>query len=502
MANNVKKGRFLVSFISFLLGLLLGIIIVIGALAGAGIFVANTKIKDIPGNLKDDGTYVYINGDTATGGASTVLDLINKLGNMVKTMDDVTIGDVKGLLPVAQNIIDEFNEATGNYLTLQEGELEAVKVLEFKIWLSHLVDKINVVGIVQPKTNNTVIAYLCYKIRGLKSDGEGGYTAKYTDDNGVEHICNLTLDDNGVIVKVSYEDNGEEVTVPVVHINEFQNRVDGLMHDLTISEIIPDFPEDDKLMGSIKDSTINTLSADIQKLTIQQLFSDDIYAPGQATDGAAHMPAKEYLAVTDVPQEAESFDENFIYYIKNGESFELAGYNGKLKEEEYNAYIEGGTAVYTSGEGKIYYSPAYLYYTRDEDGNLKLIQGEDGAGRSEYREGIYTYGQPTPLWRILLYSTVASGVEYDREESYTLNDVNKMINNVTKNTRNTRMRDLHKAGILTFSKPEDLEVTLKWTEMVEGVPTEKQSKLGDMILGDLVSVVVLMARASSAVPSP
>ena len=494
MEEEVKRGRVLPSILAFLLGLIFGIIIVVGALIGVGVYATKMKIADLPGNSDGNGKYVYINGDASSGGAEDILDLINKLSSMVKSIDQVTIGDVKGLLPMVQKILDEFNDATDEYLLLQEGELEAVKVVEFKIWLSHLIEKINVIGIIKPKTDSTIVSYLCYKITGIRSDPETGkYKANYKDGNGVVHECTLKLDENGVIVGASYEDDGAQFEVPVVGINDLQSRINGLMNDLTIGEIIPDIPENDMLLGAIKDSTINSLSDDLQKIAIQQLFADDVYKGGNAaasTGGTAKM----YLAVSGSPEVATGYDENLIYYTDSAGQT-LADCNGKLTQETYDKLMGEGT-LYTAGEGKIIFNSEFVYYVQNETGAYKLINaGTQFAGRAEYQEGLYTYGACAPLWRILLYSTVAAGDSVDQEEVYTLNDVNKMITNVTKNTQHTYMRDLHKAGILTFSNEEQLEYELYWYE--SGDPLPKHKPIGDMTLMELVGIVVVIAQTSN-----
>ena len=51
-------------------------------------------------------------------------------------------------------------------------------------------------------------------------------------------------------------------------------------------------------MGSIKNSTVNTISQDINNLCIQQIFANEVYARETSPDG--EFPEAEiYLAVTD-----------------------------------------------------------------------------------------------------------------------------------------------------------------------------------------------------------
>lgn len=494
--SKTKTRKGFPSLLAFFLGFILAAVIFIGAAVGVGLYVVNMKIDDIDANKDEDGNYLFVNGDPSSGGAETVLDLVQKISDMAKSIDDITIGDVKALIPFVDNILGEFTDATGDYLIIEDGEIEAVKVTEFKIWLSDLIDKINVVGILKPAPDSPIVAYLCYKVTGIKNEG-GVWSAKYKDDGGAVHDCVLTVENN-VITQVVCDDGTE---VPTVHVNHLMERVDGVMNELTIGEIMgADFPDDDMILSSVKDSTINTLADDMAKLTVQQLFADEVYSTGNTSE-MGEEKAGLYHAVQTQPQQAFTFAENRIYYEKaaDGDTFKLASGNGKVTAEEFQKLIEAGDTLYTLGEFEILYDAAFLYYEQTDETYTLINAGSDNAGRAEYREGLYTYGCPAPMWKLMLYVD-------EKETAYAIGNITVMIDNVTKNTKQTLIRDLHEAEILTFENPNDLETILTWKENVDGVPVTYTKKLGDMTLTELIAVVVLIAKNPTSIlpdmPSP
>ena len=80
MNNNMprKKGF---SLLSFLLGILLGMILLIGMVGGVILYVLNGKIDDVMNmvdvpNRDEDGNNIYINTDKDNGGVETLLQLL------------------------------------------------------------------------------------------------------------------------------------------------------------------------------------------------------------------------------------------------------------------------------------------------------------------------------------------------------------------------------------------------------------------------------------------
>ncbi|MDE7265085.1 MAG: hypothetical protein K2N52_02285, partial [Clostridia bacterium] len=273
-------------------------------------------------------------------------------------------------------------------------------------------------------------------------------------------------------------------------LDNVKTRVNGVCEELTIGEIVP-LAEGDRILGSIKNSTVNSISEDINNLCIQQIFADEVYAPNTPEDGN-YPEAEIYLAVTEVPEPAGYYlGANVIYYEYDADNnvYTLAGNNGKLTAEEFTA----ADNLYTLGEGKILYNPSYLYYTMDGDGDIKMIgTGTADAGRAQAPqngEEIYTYGAASPLWKLLIFVD-------EEEQAFTFNNVGSMISNVSKNTQSTPMRELDAAGILTFDNKDELELKITYSKNGETVV----ETLGDMPLGDVIGVAVMMFSATMPQP--
>ena len=84
------------------------------------------------------------------------------------------------------------------------------------------------------------------------------------------------------------------------------------------------------LLKLVVNSTIDTLSKDINDITVQEMYAENIYAAGGAM------------------AQAEAYNANYVYYTQNADgSYTLAGGDGKLTQAEF----EGGT-FHTRGATK------------------------------------------------------------------------------------------------------------------------------------------------------
>ncbi|MDE5943340.1 MAG: hypothetical protein K2H30_03935 [Clostridia bacterium] len=488
--SETSRRRGMNPLLAFILGFVLAFVILVGAVAGGVFYLLNFKLDNIKANKSEDGSYIFINADPSSGGVATVLDLISKISEMSKGYSSLTIGELENLIPITGTLCDKLEEELSKYMTLEEDELRAVTLGGLSEYVNGLAERINVAKLLGTSTDNAILMYMSYGIYGVYHDGADWY-AKYRDVEG-EHDCVLELDEQGKITGVYYySENEEKVYTPYLTLENAKTRVQGVCEELTIGEMVP-LTEGDRILGSIKNSTVNTISEDINNLCIQQIFANEVYASSTPDDGN-YPEAQVYLAVYgEEPALATVYGgENVIYYEYDNESGEyaLAGNNGKLTAEEF----EGAENLYTLGEGRILYDPSYLYYTMDEEGDIQMVGlGTTDAGRAEQPqdgEELYTYGSASPLWKLLL-------VVDEEEQAFTFNNVGSMITNVSKNTQNTPMRELDAAGILTFDNKDELELQITYRKNGE----EVVETLGDMPLGEVIGVAVMLF--SSTMPQP
>ncbi|MDE6613456.1 MAG: hypothetical protein K2K28_02760 [Clostridia bacterium] len=120
----------------------------------------------------------------------------------------------------------------------------------------------------------------------------------------------------------------------------------------------------------------------------------------------------------------------------------------------------------------------------EEQGKLETLDAN-----AEY----YTYGGTSPLWKLLLYTADETTGEMS-ESVYNFKNINTMINNVSKNTQNSTLRELDAAGILTFNNKEELNKYVTYYE--NGVPITKQ--IGEIELTRAIGLFVSLAPSAPA----
>ena len=219
--------------------------------------------------------------------------------------------------------------------------------------------------------DNAVMAYMVYGISGITAAdgsmqlpegvthtavyhilGEDGEPVTDSDGNPVTKEA-YVVTEGGVITDVYYlEETADGSGIKLgcnTTVDESVGRIDGLKDDMTIGELLGDSGDGDNvLLDALRDSTINSLADDINSLSIQELFAEDIYAG-----------SGELMQVTEA-----TFSTDYIYYT-DATGGELVNGTGKLEgpwSEEYAGYYTyGATAgvwslfLYEGGSEQLYY---------------------------------------------------------------------------------------------------------------------------------------------------
>ena len=125
--NNNASGRRGFSFLSFILGILIGIILVIGSVAGAAYYVLSGKIDDVMNtvgmpNKDEDGNNVYINTDKENGGVETLLELVTKVGELMSDTGSLSVGKVEKLVPAVSGFVDGIHETLAGFVEIDREE--------------------------------------------------------------------------------------------------------------------------------------------------------------------------------------------------------------------------------------------------------------------------------------------------------------------------------------------------------------------------------------------
>lgn len=494
MSNNTRRGFSPV--LAFFLGFLLAFVVMAGAVVTTVLVALNYKIDKISANKDSEGNYIYINADVNNGGVGTVMDLVKKLSSMGKDFKSLTLGEVEELVPVVGKLTKSLEDSLNQIVKLEEGELKTVKFGELSDFVNALMDKVDLVSLLDASPDNAVLAYFCLEVTSVSHDGEtDAWTGKYKDAEGTVRDCVIVLDENGKIESGYYMDGEQKVELTPLNLDNVSKRSKSVTKDLTLGEILK-IDENDRILSSVKNSTIDSLADDFNKISVQQLFTDDVYALTEGSDETAVKHDVIFYEAVDgaTPALDPVYNADYVYYVKEDDgTFTLANGYGKLKASEFSA-----TDHYTLGAGKVMFDSAFVYYTKTGDEYTMVDAGGEDAGRVLTYDGAtyYTYASPTPLWKLLLSLEDGDGVR--REQVYSVNNITEMINNVTKNTKSTKMRELHAAGILVFENPAELENTIVWYE--SGVKNEKV--IGDMALLEVIDVMLYVSKNPTALIDP
>lgn len=301
-----------------------------------------------------------------------------------------------------------------------------------------------------------LMAYMVYGINGItpvqspayiEIDGvqvEYRYTATYHylyeeggDIKTQECDAYVTVDSEGVISAVYYALAEGGYGECGTRLDDVSTRIDGLMTDLTIGELI-EIDEDNTILNAISGATISTLDETINALSIQELFAKDIYG-------------------VETPYEV----------------------------------IESGEA-----EGKIAFDSSYLYYYYNSENELVFVnsESESGSGSLGHLEEftdeygtLYTYGPTADAWSLLLYG------DYDETESgsdigekvYTINNVAQMQANVIENIGSCSLFDFYEMGVIgNGSEADDT-----WNTLNKVIDKASGQKLGDLTIEGFIAYV-------------
>lgn len=230
-------------------------------------------------------------------------------------------------------------------------------------------------------------------------------------------------------------------------LDDVSSRIDGLMNDLTIGELIG-LEEDstNTILVAISDATINTLGETINNLSIQELFTNEIYGVENPYEVIESGEAEGKIA----------FDSSYLYYYKDGEDYVLVDAD----------YVYGNDPV-AGNEGHI-------------------SEGQYSAFVQKY-DTLYTYGPTAGAWSLLLYGdydTTAEGSDIG-EKVYTINNVAQMQANVIANIANCSLNDFKDMGVIEYS--ETLGVSL--STIFPEYSAEGKTTVGDLTISEFLDAL-------------
>lgn len=131
------------SFLSFLFGILMGIVLVFGAVAGVAFFALQLNIDkvldaaDLDNSVDEEtGRNKIINTDEESG-VQTLWELFTRISDMSQNAQNLTLGEIDNLLPASQKLVDSVKAFLDPYIELDYDEIYNVKFSEFAAYLQN-----------------------------------------------------------------------------------------------------------------------------------------------------------------------------------------------------------------------------------------------------------------------------------------------------------------------------------------------------------------------------
>lgn len=449
-----KKGGFFGKIIALLLGLILGFIACIGAIAGVAYYVFGiATIKDLEAYLKsalgDEFTYTdYVD---ETYGDSTLLVLLQaSMGALSSvTTGDGTLNTINDIYPFVYSFI----AGTEN----KEGELEG-----------GIVDMLAQYGIeLDPDV-----------MMGLRVNGSGGedllpdvYLTDYIMDTvyttpigDIMQAMGSSID-NPILVGLFYGVEGKDFRVnEKTHQKEF---IEGGTPWLTMNDLL--FAETDIIGEKINELTLDSVITIAPSDTMLMLLSyGPSYCYNTNSDGTFHSMRQRSFQVTN-PSAGEGefvFTDNsgevatYITYVDgkyqaavDGETFYLGRDVGD--PTRYNAYLDAACT-----------EPAMYEKKRVKDLSTDISNLTFG---DLFEDEIYNdAGEVQAVWKYLLKDTretiegEANPKKGEVRTDYKLfGDMNTLVNNMTANMQTATLGELHADGIIALTNSDFLTTQLK-----------------------------------------
>lgn len=425
--------------------------------------------------------------------------------------------------------------------------------------ISSLTEHVALPGVIDVDPTQSIMTYVGYGITDVKeaesetaADALGNsyaYTGKYKTGNKVtvngaetdEVVdCYISLaSEGGKIASAWYIDGGAVKYIYGTKIKDVSDRIESMKDDMKLGEIITIQESDPKMIKALADTPINGLNAKIQSLTVGEILEDDDIAGSPMLKQLKNAKIVELAAAIDKlliqqiyaneiyalpssvtsPMEVVAYNSSYKYYTIEGGVFTPVSGNttgdGVLTQDTYNSN-KGTTTYYTYGlsyiptdeeaaglEMKIvgYDSGTkcgeWIYYTKDEESG-EFVVAKDGTAllhptsESEVNgTTYYSYGPAKGMWKLILYKSVTTDSETPAttkyEAAYTINNFNDMITYAASNVYNATLGELQEAGVIESK----IDLTGTYTDK-----NNNSTKLSEMTFKKLIEIIVGLSTPS------
>ncbi len=267
-------------------------------------------------------------------------------------------------------------------------------------------------------------------------------SAKKISDLNAELIKTLAIGD---VIEINETDGDDKSPAILIALKDTAiGDLSSTIKTMPLKSIIPE-AETNTILRHLANSTIDNLATDINNLSIQQVFCDDIYEKVYFVNYGTANPTQVYL------KDGKYYTDKDYTNEYTGSASIIDLFIAKNEKDTSDA----GTCQY------LYHDPAdsaYHYY------NVTTATESTEKGRPVL----------TGVWYFLL---TKNGEE---QENYKLTQTSHLVDNMTENVQNATLQELYDNNLLMFDDPEVLKRTFK---------IDPTKTIGSLTIKDLVSLL-------------
>lgn len=232
MSNNSGR-RGMSPVLAFILGFLLALIVVVGAVAAVVVYALNYKLDNLDFNKDEESNYIYINADP-DGETATLLQLVNKVMTMTGDTGALTLGQVEETFPIASKLSDALDDMLGSYVDIDMEELKATAFSKLGDFLQETVMDIKIASLLEDfagdLADNEFLKLILYD-----DEGNAVTVRQLSDGSALDRLYSKPvldlLDDGGDYGEITEEILGDMTVGDLLNGADFGDKVQSLTLD-------------------------------------------------------------------------------------------------------------------------------------------------------------------------------------------------------------------------------------------------------------------------------
>ena len=291
------------------------------------------------------------------------------------------------------------------------------------------------------------------------------------------------------------------------------SEVQGTLEGLTLAEIIDIDPSSSNILKSLAGVTVfgtgkNNLQYALENLNLLDLFGDDVFETGAGADSRNSIriaiPVKDEdldssgnLKTTSFPATTGSAVTGRITADRTSLAGKINFIFDKGKQVYFIDYLYNESSAYSASSIDAAVKQGYQYLTGSAYGGTEVFSetnNEETVSASGYDMTITSSKAKkfdTSYWFLFTESGEVFKDEYKKflpklGYTYTVNDMDKFVNNMNYHIKSEKIRDLADAGYLDVNF--NLDAVLKNNVYTYPIPHGGE-KIGDLTISELLEVI-------------